>query len=225
MSMVQVGRLELIWARLRTAAQFAALSGSCGGCPTFENTYRHPRGQYYTSEAREIAAKRPRDTLNVRALKRLPLGTSYVAQGEMIAALLADPRLAGAGVFLDATGCGKPVSDLIARAVKHTPIWISAGRDELRHGDGYSVPKLTLISRLQAALHSGELRIARALPEAAAFCKETSGIQGELVESGHLSLNARQGCHDDMIIACALATWGATRPRLATSLTGIGWAV
>src|SRR5690606_30750036 len=162
----------------------------------------------------EVDEEKPKDELRIRALQRLPLGLGYIEQCQIIADLLSEPSLASAGVFLEAPGVGKPNSDLFLRAgVRHTPIWITGGRDEQSHGAGFTVPKLILVSRLQAALHSSELRIAKALPEAAAFTRELQEFRASWTEAGHLRFGARQGAHDDLVLAAALAVYGAARPR------------
>jgi hypothetical protein len=160
-----------------------------------------------------LDGKRPPDELHVRALKRLPLGVSYIEQMQQIAMLLQTPALEGAQVFVDAGGVGRPVIDLFKSVgIRYRPVWITGGRDEQPHEGGFTVPKLHLISRLQAALHSGELKIAKALPEAKAFTRELQEFRATWTESGNLRFNARQGAHDDLLIACAIAVYGATRP-------------
>lgn len=161
--------------------------------------------------------EKPKDELRIRALQRLQLGIPYPAQCEILAGMLENPSLADSEVFLDATGVGRPISDLFTQAgIRHRPIWITGGREELPHQNGFSVPKLHLISRLQAALHSGELKIAKALPEAVAFTRELQEFRASWTEAGHLRFGARQGAHDDLVLAASLAVYGATRPRLAT---------
>lgn len=188
----------------------------------FTNTYRHKSGQWLRdANVQAIVAKKPQDTLNVRALKRLPLGMSYPQQCQLLAQLLSHPQLARAPIFLDRTGIGRGISDLIRGAgIKHIACTITGGRES--HDDGsanITVSKLELVSRLQAALHSGSLRIAKALPESSVFVKELAEFRASWSESGHLSFNARSGCHDDLVLACALACWGTTsRPKLATEL-------
>jgi hypothetical protein len=181
----------------------------------FERAYHHKSGAWPRDPVvLDAVAKKPHDELHVRALKRLALGTSYPEQCQQLGVLLATPQLVGAPVFLDAGGVGKPVSDLFKRGgIKHTPIWITAGRDEQPHGDGFTVPKLHLISRLQAALHSGELKIAKSLPEANAFVRELQEFRDSFTESGHLQFGARQGAHDDLVLAAALAVYGTNRPK------------
>lgn len=190
----------------------------------FEAKFRHKSGAWVRMpEVSDIVAQKPSDELHIRALKRLPLGTSYPAQCKMIVALLADPRLASAAVYLDRTGVGRAVSDLFrTEGVKHTAVIFTNGREEGKQdGDNITVPKLHLISRLQSALHSGELKVAKSLVEAGAFVRELQEFRGSFTAAGSLQLNARQGAHDDYISAVSLAIYGLTRPRMAMGRLGI----
>ena len=67
-------------------------------------------------------------------------------------------------------------------------------------------------------------RIAKALPESAVFVKELIEFRASWSESGNLTFNARSGCHDDLVLAAALAVWGANRPKLVMDLR-IGFAI
>ena len=68
--------------------------------------------------------------------------------------------------MLDQTGVGRPVVDMFRHAgLSSIGVTITAGDSETRvHADEFRVAKLLLVSRLQAALHAGELRIAKELP-------------------------------------------------------------
>lgn len=171
-------------------------------------------GEWMTQEAEQIAKSKPAVEFRIRALQRLALGLSYVDQCGLLCAMLAKPELADADVFLDATGCGKPVSDLLRRGgLRHKPIWITGGQGHQQHEDGWSVAKIDLITRLQAALHAGELKVAKELKEAAAFTRELQEFRVTWTEAGHLRFGARQGAHDDLVLAAALAVYGATALR------------
>jgi len=162
----------------------------------------------------QLGEAKPRDQLRIRALKRLPLGLSYVEQAQQLAVLLADPVLSGAETFVDATGCGLPVCDILTAAgVRHTPIVITGGSEVVQRDRGYAVSKLLLVSRLQASFHAGELRIPRELPEAKNFVHELQEFRATLSEAGCLRFGARATSHDDMILAVAIAVFGATSLR------------
>lgn len=175
-------------------------------------------GEWITPEAEHIA-KSKRDEFRIRALQRLPLGMDYMDQCQMLVGMIARPELANAAVFLDATGCGKPVSDLLKRGgLKHKPVWITGGTGHQQHNDGWSVAKIDLITRLQAALHAGELKVASELREAVVFTRELQEFRVSWTEAGHLRFGARQGAHDDLVLAASLAVYGATALRCESSV-------
>jgi hypothetical protein len=73
------------------------------------------------------------------------------------------------------------------------------------------VAKLNLISRLQALLQEGRLKILRSLPEAEALVRELQHFQAQYTDAGHMTFNARSGRHDDLVLALAIAAWYAHR--------------
>jgi hypothetical protein len=122
----------------------------------------------------EAVAGIPKPEYRIRHLERLQLGIPYPAQAQYLVEMIT--RIPGASVYLDATGVGRPVSDLFRQSgLRHTPVLITGGRDITRNGEIVGAPKLELISRLQAILHAGELKIAasrsRTPPHWCASCK------------------------------------------------------
>jgi len=73
-----------------------------------------------------------------------------------------------------------------------------------------------LISRLQSLLFEQRLKVSDKLDEAKAFLDELRDFRVEFTASGHMTYNARNGRHDDMIAAAAVAAW-----RLSDG--AIGW--
>jgi hypothetical protein len=69
------------------------------------------------------------------------------------------------------------------------------------------VAKILLISRLQAALPEGNLKVARDLPETRALVEELRDFQASFSQTGYARFGARQGKHDDLVLACAIALW------------------
>ena len=88
-------------------------------------------------------------------------------------------------------------------------VFITAGTAETRDGAICGVPKLTLVSRLQALLHQGRLKIQRELAEAETLVRELQDFRVEYTATGHLTFNARSGKHDDLVLALAIAVWRA----------------
>ena len=142
-------------------------------------------------------------------LERLPLGTSYPGIVAHVARLLA--RLpAGTELAIDFTGVGRPVFDMFLSAgLSPTGVLITAGTAETRDGAIIGVPKLAVVSRLQALLHEGRLKIHKDLAEAAELVRELQDFRVDFTAAGALTFNARSGKHDDLVLALAIAAWRA----------------
>jgi hypothetical protein len=119
-------------------------------------------------------------------------------------------RVTPADSLIDFTGVGRPVFDMfVYSGISPTGVVITSGTDETHHRMTWSVPKLTLVSRLQALLHEGRLRILRDLADAETLVRELKDFRGEFTAAGHLTFNARTGKHDDLVLALAVAVWRA----------------
>jgi hypothetical protein len=141
-------------------------------------------------------------------LARLPLGTTYPNVVTHVGHLLA--RFSGAELAIDLTGVGRPVFDMfVYNQISPTGVNITAGTAQTREGNVCSVPKLTLVSRLQALLHQGLLKILRVLPEAETLIRELSDFRVQYTAAGNMAFNARSGRHDDLVLALAIAIWRA----------------
>ncbi|MBO0718355.1 MAG: hypothetical protein J2P55_13600, partial [Rhizobiales bacterium] len=113
-------------------------------------------------------------------------------------------------LVIDITGVGKPVFEMFTYAgISPLGVLITAGTAETRDGAICGVPKLTLVSRLQALLHEGRLKIQKQLPEAETLVRELQDFRVEFTATGHLTFNARAGKHDDLVLALAIAVWRA----------------
>lgn len=149
-------------------------------------------------------------------LQRFPLRTAYPAIVAEVAALVG--RLAGRAprprlaLVVDATGVGRPVVDLLrreqlpARLVEAT---ITGGDTATQEGSAWRVPKRELVSTVQVLLQGERLKIADALPDAATLTRELLAFQVKInPETAHDSYGAwREGAHDDLVLATALACW------------------
>jgi len=157
-------------------------------------------------------------SINVRHLERLPLRTPYPDAVAHIAGMLRRPPLnmPRAKLLLDMTGVGRPIVDLFRRAgLGPLGVMITAGDQETRVNDGeWRVAKSLLVSGLQAALHTGELRISKGLTEARTLAMELQNFRSTLSDSGNQRFGAREGQHDDLVLAVAIGTWWARQtPR------------
>jgi hypothetical protein len=170
------------------------------------------------------AEERVRPSYAVRHLARLPLGTTYPRVVAEVRWLLASDALRSARLVVDATGVGRPVVDALrAAGLDPVPVTITAGQS-VTHGDGgyRRVPKADLVACLAVLLQTGRLKIARALPLATALVEELKAFEIHHGAAGRDSYGAwREGAHDDLVLAVAVAAWWAEREP---SYRGQDWA-
>ena len=144
-------------------------------------------------------------------LERLPLGTPYPGVVAHVGRLLArKPLRDNAELVIDYTGVGRPVFDMfVGSGISPIGVTITAGDAVTNDGAVYKVPKLTLISRVQALLHDGRLKIHKGLPDAPALVGELQEFRAEVTDNGYWKFGARAGKHDDLVLAVAIALWRA----------------
>jgi hypothetical protein len=96
-----------------------------------------------------------------------------------------------------------------ARLKAGTPPDVATNASEMRKLAAKSLPvgKQVLISALDARLHTGELRFASGLHEAATLKGELADFRRATGAAGRHTFSARSGAHDDLILATALALW------------------
>ena len=156
---------------------------------------------------------------NLRHLERVALGTPYPQVVERVRELARSGKLAGrCTLAADATGVGAPVMDLLRAAglgCELAAVTITGGDRAVRADSGWRVPKRDLVVGLQVMLEAESLRIAAGLREAEAFVQELTSMRVKVSANGHESFAAwREGTHDDLVLAVALACWRARWPEV-----------
>ncbi len=165
---------------------------------------------YYTSIGGDMHQALERFEHRVRHAERLPLQMAYPLQVSYVRRLLG--RLPeGAELVIDRTGVGAAVADLFeTEGLRPIGIVITGGLEETRAGGRvWHIPKIQLVSRLQASLHAGELKFAVGLAEERAFKGELSEFRMRTTDTGRLTFGAREGPHDDLVLALACGLWRA----------------
>jgi hypothetical protein len=152
----------------------------------------------------------------LRHLQRFPLGTAYTRIVPAVAKLVTASPLAGhVSLVVDQTGVGRAVVDMlkIAAQCHVVPVTITGGQSVTEAEDGSKhVPKKDLVTDLQLLLQSRWLRIARSLPEADTLVRELENFRVKITLAAHETFGAwREGQHDDLVLAAALAGWWAER--------------
>jgi phage FluMu gp28-like protein len=153
--------------------------------------------------------------LHVRHLERFR-DVLYPDVAERVSRLMDAPELKGkAALAVDATGVGAAVVDMLRRAgLIFDAVTITGGDTETQSGyDSYRVPKRDLVGNLQVLLQSGRLKIARSLEHAKTLRAELLNFRVKInVATVHDSYEAwREGNHDDLVLAAALAAWKAQK--------------
>lgn len=154
---------------------------------------------------------------HARHLQRFALGTPYPAIVSQVGAIMQAPALRGRCLLVvDATGVGAPVVDLLfAAGLPCVAITIHGGDAVTGAGNAWRVPKRDLVSILQVLLQTGRLKFAAELPEAPILIQELMAFRVTISDAGHDSYAAwREGAHDDLVLAVALALWYCERAPL-----------
>jgi hypothetical protein len=144
-------------------------------------------------------------------LERVPLNTPYPGVISHVARIMSKPILRdNAELVIDYTGVGRPVFDMFqAKGLSPIGVTITGGDSISRDGMIWRVPKAQLISRVQALLHDGRLKIHKDIADAPALIAELQDFRADVTDTGHWRFNAREGKHDDLVLALAIALWRA----------------
>ena len=165
-------------------------------------------------ERREVA-DRTEIHFNVRHLERLLLGTPYPRVADRVGRITDQVR-ARAGespaVFVDATGVGLPVVDLLREQIRNgkvVAVYFTHGdrRTEAKEAGQLrvSLGKAYLVSRLQALLQSARLHLPRTR-ESQALTEELLDYEIRVDDNANDKYGAfKVGTHDDLVTALGLA--------------------
>ena len=149
-------------------------------------------------------------------LERVRLGTPYPDVVDRVREILHWPAVAGrCTLAMDATGVGQPVLDMLRKAklgCSIAPVIITGGERESHAGGLWHVPKRDLISGLQVMLEKRELGLPANLGATRMLTRELQDFQERATARGGASFGAwREGQHDDLVMATALACWRARK--------------
>jgi hypothetical protein len=164
----------------------------------------------------------------LRHLQRFALGTPYTdivpAVGRFVAAVA---RQGDCTLVVDQTGVGRALVDMLRDAPmlsRLVPVTITAGHTvtELENGSKH-VPKKELVTCLQLLLQSRRLKIPTSLPEAGTLLKELANFHVKITAAANETFGAwRDGQHDDLVLAVALAAWMAERDTASSGECSCG---
>lgn len=158
----------------------------------------------------------PYPIYQVLELKQFELGTKYPAIIEAVKKRFESPPLTYTRLAVDYTGVGRPVVDMMrfGEVKAHIyPITITSGHRvtkdvEDEGGRLLNVPKKDFVSTMQLVLQNKQIQISGQLPNASLLAKELENFRVKITDAANETFGAfRQGEHDDMVIAVAMAVW------------------
>ena len=149
-------------------------------------------------------------------LHRFPLRTLYPDLVRQVGEMMTRGELKGAALAIDKTGVGAGVVDMVREKLTETPLFpivITSGQQTTQAEDGsYGVPKKDLVGAALLLLHSGRLVFAEDLHYGKLLYKELQNFQMKITTAGNEVFGAwREGQHDDLVLAVALAAWAGQR--------------
>jgi hypothetical protein len=169
-------------------------------------------------------------SLHLRHLERYPLRTPYTEIADGVAALMRSEQLDGyeydpsrrrtvktrSELFVDKTGVGAGVTDLLkAKGIVFTAITIHGGEKVHKENGAFNVPKKDLVAALEVPFDTGTLKVAEGLTLWPTLKEELLNFRRKQNRTTtHVSYEHwREGDHDDLVLACAMACWGAMSRR------------
>ncbi|MEM8998358.1 MAG: hypothetical protein AAGF23_26475 [Acidobacteriota bacterium] len=144
-------------------------------------------------------------------LERLPLGTPYPQVVERIVAIVrrvANRTGQAPAVYVDATGVGQPIIDLLRAAISDGSIvavtFTDGRRCRRKAKDRITLGKERLVCQMQALLQGGRLHLPPGR-ESRAFADELLNYEIRVGQQARARFGAfRSGTHDDLVTALGL---------------------
>jgi len=147
---------------------------------------------------------------HLRHIQRFPLKTTYPEIVDKVCDIFNSDKISKySRLIVDATGVGRPVVDLFKKKQLYPKaITITGGYDVIKDNGEYKVPKRDLVTNLQVLFQQEKLKIAEDLQEAKTLVQELLNFKVKIKDNARESFEAwREGIHDDLVLAVALACW------------------
>jgi hypothetical protein len=160
---------------------------------------------------------------DVAAIRRYPLGTSYTSIIAHVVEQLKRPDFGGRPrLVVDGTGVGVAVVEMFRAALRPMAdrvecysVTITAGRAVTPvHRYDWHVAKIQLVGSIRAALESQRLKVPPGLEHAATLKRELQDFKVKITDAQNETFQAREGAHDDLVLATALPIWLSGLPFL-----------
>jgi len=144
----------------------------------------------------------------IRHLERFPLSTPYPAVVMRLMTIKNRLKQANDYWWVDATGVGQPVVDLLREAGLYPiPVYLTGSDRAIQEGYDLRLGKSLLVSRLQVLLQSGRIHLPRTA-EASILVDELLNYEIKVSNDANTQFGAfKTGTHDDLATALGLACW------------------
>lgn len=177
-------------------------------------------------ELRKRATRQAVEDVHItRFLERLPLGTSYPQIGARLDEIVKNANQRARQqhfdqygdvpnmhyrfeVYIDATGVGQPVVDVLAETGRRIfPVYFTHGDRRTENDDGgITLGKAWLVSHLQSLFQTERVMLPAEHAEADAMLNELLAYEIRVSEDANTRYGAfRTGAHDDLVTALGLA--------------------
>lgn len=172
---------------------------------------RDPTALCVAEDEKRPGPHQPETHYLVRYLDRLPLGTPYPRIADRlreVALRAAEQSAETPYVYVDATGVGLPVVDVLKASVpkcRIIPVFFTHGDRYRKENGEIRLGKARLVSSLQALLQTDRLHLPRTR-EAEVLAEELISYEIRVTEDANDRYGAfRVGTHDDLVTALGLA--------------------
>jgi hypothetical protein len=125
-------------------------------------------------------------------------------------------------LIIDGTGVGRAIVSMFLAEdmpVEFRPLVITGGLGSReaawddRGTKAFWTAKTELVGAVQAVLSSGRLEVPRSLALAGTLRKELEGFRVHVTKQAHEVYGAREGQHDDLLLAVAMGVWAGDHAK------------
>ena len=169
---------------------------------------------------------------DVTALKRYHLGTPYSAMVEDVVKIVKRPELQPCPrLVIDGSGVGVAVVEMFRTALDdHPDVEAHAICHHIRSGfslvgrNTWNVAKIEIVGAVREVLESKRVKIARTpsgqpIEFSDILKRELMDFRVKITAAANETFAAREGAHDDLVLATALPIWLGAQRRMHMSTT------
>lgn len=175
--------------------------------------------------------------IQIKSIKRFPKGTPYTDISDDVNTIIQYRLGNKCDLVVDYTGVGRAVVDqLRQRKLNPIPVSITSGNSMrfVHDSQSYNVPKNDIIAELTTLFERHLIKIPDGMidnidGQEVNYTKliedEVLNFQKQTTVNNHEIFNARQGTHDDIVLALGIACWYSNLTKPQSTLNPFDFAV